>query len=427
MKAKARKKTKTAARKGTRKSAKKAAKRAAKKTVRKPAKKAPAKAPKRTPRKAAAKPPASIPLLDLSRAWPALERTVLAEVKTVFRENDFILGKRVAKLEGEIAAHAHVPYAVGCASGTDALLLSLLALGVGPGHEVITTPYTFFATAGAIWNRGARPVFVDIDPDTFNIDPRAAAAAMGPRTRAMIPVHLFGRCADMVPILAATTKHHVAVVEDMAQAIGAEYRGFRAGSMGDTGTLSFYPSKNLGGAGDGGMVLTCRKDLDARLRLARNHGMAARYRHHFVGTNSRLDGLQAAVLRAKLKKVGSWSAARAANAKRYDRLLKGMSSVRTPAPVPKKEGRHVYNQYTIRCERRDALKEHLAKAGIGTAVYYPLPLHLQPCFSGLGYREGAFPHAERASREALSLPVFPELKAAEVERVAAAIRGFYGE
>ncbi len=368
-----------------------------------------------------------VPLLDLSRQWASLEREVLAEVKEVFREGDFILGKRVAALETEVAAYCRSPHAVACASGTDAILLVLKALGVGRGHEVVTTPFTFFATAGAVWNAGARPVFADVEPGTFNLDPRAALAAVTPRTRALLPVHLFGRCADMAAFLQIASKRRISVIEDMAQAVGAEIRGLRAGSLGDAGTLSFYPSKNLGGAGDGGMVVTSYPELDATLRKARNHGQSRRYEHEFVGTNSRLDGLQAAVLRAKLKRLDGWSDARAAHAARYDAMFRGLSGVRTPAPVPKAEGRHVYNQYTLRCEKRDALQAHLTKAGIGTAVYYPLPLHLQRCFASLGGRLGQFPEAERASREALSIPVFPELTEGEQQRVVTAVRGFYGK
>jgi len=365
-----------------------------------------------------------VPLLDLSRSWKALEKEVLAEVAGVFRENDFILGKRVGELEKEIAAYCRTPHGIACASGTDAILLALRGLGVGAGHEVVTTPFTFFATAGAIWNCGARPVFADIDPAAFNLDPRAAVAAITRRTRAILPVHLFGRCAPLAPILEATSRRGIAVVEDMAQAIGAEHRGLRAGAMGDAGTISFYPSKNLGGAGDGGMIVTVHAELDAWLRKARNHGQAGRYEHHFVGTNSRLDGLQAAVLRAKLRLLDSWSDARARNASRYGEMLKGCPGVVLPNPDP--DGRHVWNQYTIRCERRDGLKEHLAKQGVGTAVYYPIPLHLQRCFAGLGYREGQFPHSERAAREVLSLPVFPELTEAEQEYVSRRIHEYFG-
>jgi len=367
--------------------------------------------------------PTKVPLLDLSRSWKSLEREVLAEVEAVFRDNDFILGKRVGALEREIASLCGAPHGIACASGTDAILLALKGLGVGPGHEVVTTPFTFFATAGAIWNCGARPVFADIEPDSFNLDPRAAVAAFTKRTRAVLPVHLFGRCASVGPILESTGRRGIAVIEDMAQAIGAEHRGLRAGSLGDAGTISFYPSKNLGGAGDGGMVVTVHAELDAWLRRARNHGQAERYEHLFVGTNSRLDGLQAAVLRAKAKRLDAWSEARAANARRYAEALADCPGVRTPAPDP--DGRHVWNQYTIRCERRDALKEHLDRAGVGNAIYYPIPLHLQRCFSALGGRRGQFPHAERAAREVLSIPVYPELTGAEQEAVVAAIRGFY--
>ena len=274
-----------------------------------------------------------------------------------------------------------------------------------------------------MWHAGARPVFADIDPVTFNLDPKAAAAAITPRTRAVMPVHLFGRCADMGPILQATVKRGIAVVEDMAQAVGTEHRGLRAGSMGDAGTLSFYPSKNLGGAGDGGLVVTHWKELADKLRMARNHGQSQRYAHPFVGTNSRLDGIQGAVLRIKLRHLDRWSDARAKNAKRYDDLLLGIPGVRTPAPDLK--GRHVYNQYTIRAERRDALQDHLKRHGVGTAVYYPIPLHLQKCFASLGSKPGQFPKAERASREVLSLPVFPELRPSEQEYVADLIRQFY--
>jgi len=365
-----------------------------------------------------------VPLLDLSRQWKALEREVLAEVEGVFRENDFILGKRVGLLEKEIAALCGAPHGIACASGTDAILLALKGLGVGPGHEVVTTPFTFFATAGAIWNAGARPVFADIEPDSFNLDPRAAVAAFNRRTRAVLPVHLFGRCASLAPILESTGRRGIAVIEDMAQAIGAEHRGLRAGSLGDAGTISFYPSKNLGGAGDGGMIVTVHQELDEWLRKARNHGQGARYEHLFVGTNSRLDGLQAAVLRAKTKKLDAWSRARAAHAKRYDEALKGCPGVRTPSGDP--HGVHVWNQYTIRCERRDALKEHLDRAGIGNAVYYPIPLHLQKCFAPLGGRPGQFPHAERAAREVISIPVYPELTEGEQSFVVETIRGFYG-
>jgi dTDP-4-amino-4,6-dideoxygalactose transaminase len=365
-----------------------------------------------------------IPLLDLARQWEGLEAEVLPEVAAVFRENDFILGKRVEALEAEIAAYCRVPYAVAVANGTDAILLALKCVSVATGGEVITSAFTFFATAGAVWNCGARPVFADIEPDTFNIDPMAVAAALTRRTRAILPVHLFGRCAAMGPLLQISVKTGIPVVEDAAQAIGAEYRGMRAGSIGDAGTLSFYPSKNLGGAGDGGMVVTHRKDLADLLRMARNHGSKDRYFHEFVGTNSRLDGLQGAVLRAKLKRLESWHAARRERAARYDEELRGVPGIRTPSPDP--QGRHVYNQYTLRCEKRDALKDHLASLGIGAAVYYSVPLHMQKCFRSLGYRQGQFPHSERAANEVLSIPIFPELTGAEQGRVIEAIRGFHG-
>ncbi len=366
----------------------------------------------------------NIPLLDLARPWEGLRDEVLREVITVFEERDFILGRRVEALEEEVAAYCGAKHAVACASGTDALLLTLRCLGVGPGAEVVTSPFTFFATAGAIWNAGARPVFADIRPDSFNIDAEAALAAVTPRTRCLLPVHLFGRTADMGPLLEISSETGIPVLEDAAQAIGAEYRGMRAGAMGDAGALSFYPSKNLGGAGDGGMVVTQRADVAARLRLLRHHGDRGRYEHVLVGTNSRMDGIQAAVLRAKLSRLDAWSDGRAARARRYDAGLAGLDGLVTPPPEPR--GRHVYNQYTVRSSRRDALKAHLEKAGIGSAVYYPVPLHLQPCFRTLGYAAGRFPEAERAAREVLSLPVFPELTDAEQDRIIDAVRGFHG-
>jgi dTDP-4-amino-4,6-dideoxygalactose transaminase len=379
-------------------------------------------------RKAAAVPAAErIPLLDLPLQWKSLEKEILAELREVFREADFILGRRVETLEREIAALSGTRHAVACASGTDAILLVLRALGIGRGHEVVTTPFTFFATAGAVWNAGARPVFADIEEDSFNLDPRAAAAALTSRTRAVMPVHLFGRCASMAEFLALCAPRNLSVIEDAAQAIGASYRKFPAGSMGDAGTLSFYPSKNLGGAGDGGMVVTSIAPLAEHLRRARNHGQAARYDHRFVGTNSRMDGLQAAVLLAKLRRLDAWTEARGVRARRYGELLAGCPGIRLPAHLPAGAGRHAWNQYTIHAERRDALRAHLAERGIETAVYYPVPLHLQPCFASLGGRRGQFPRAERAAAEVLSLPVHPDLAEADQERVAAAIRGFHGK
>ena len=366
----------------------------------------------------------NVPLLDLGRQWEGLEEEVLAEVAAVFRERDFCLGTRVAALEAEIAEYCGVAHAIGCGSGTDALLLALKALDIGAGDEVVTTPFTFFATAGTIWNAGAKPVFADIDPTTFNLDPAASADAVTSRTRALMPVHLYGQCADMTPLLALARAKGLAVIEDTAQAIGAEYEGRRAGSLGDAGALSFYPSKNLGGAGEGGMIVTNRDDVAERLRMARNHGQAAHYVHAFVGTNSRLDGLQAAVLRSKLRRLDAWHAGRAERAARYDAALGDVEAIRTPLHTGK--GRHVYNQYVIRCERRDDLRDHLTARGIGTGIYYPIPLHLQECFAPLGYRRGQFPESERATQECLALPIFPELTEAEQDYVIATIRAYYG-
>ncbi|MHC4925308.1 MAG: DegT/DnrJ/EryC1/StrS family aminotransferase, partial [Planctomycetota bacterium] len=347
--------------------------------------------------------PSSVPLLDLKRAWPEMREEVLAELADVFDDCDFILGKRTAALEEEIAAVCHAPHAAACNSGTDALLLGLLALGCEPGSEVVTSPFTFFATGGAAWNRGTRLVFADIEEDSFNLDPAAAAAAVTSKTRCIIPVHLFGRCADMTAIMGVAAEHGVPVLEDAAQSLGAEHRGRRAGEMGDATAISFYPSKNLGGPGDGGMFVTRDAEVDERFRQARNHGQTERYYHAFVGTNSRMDGVQAAVLRIRLKRLEAWTEARIRHAARYEEALAGVDGLRTPGPDP--DGRHVFNQYTIRCDRRDDLQAHLREAGIGCAVYYPLPLHLQPCFESLGGKEGQFPVAEKACREVLSIPV----------------------
>jgi dTDP-4-amino-4,6-dideoxygalactose transaminase len=338
----------------------------------------------------------------------------------------FILGEPVAKLECAVAGLSHTKYAVGCANGTDALLLALRALDVGRGDEVVTTPFTFFATAGTIHNVGATAVFVDIDPATFNVSPDAVRAAVGAKTRAVMPVDLFGQMAPVEQVALAAPG--LPVIEDAAQSIGArrmidgEWR--MAGEAATIGTFSFFPSKNLGGYGDGGMIVTQDERINERLLRLRVHGGRKTYFHEEVGYNSRLDALQAAVLGAKLPHLAAWSARRRENAAHYDAALADVPEVRTPYIDPANES--IYNQYTVRAERRDALQEHLKSRGIGTSVYYPLPLHLQPCFAYLGYREGQCPEAERASREVLSLPVFPELTRAQLDEVIGALRAFYG-
>ena len=358
-----------------------------------------------------------VPLLDLQAQYAPLREEIEAAVRRVLDAQQFILGREAAKLEEEVSAYAGGARAVACASGSDALLLALMALDVGPGDEVITSPLSFFSTAGTIHRLGARPVFADIAEDTFNLDPAEVERRLGPRTRAIVAVHLYGRLAPMEEILALADKAGIPVVEDAAQALGAR-RGNRAGgTLGRLGCFSFYPTKNLGGAGDGGMVVTGDAALESRLRRLRNHGAEDRYYHREVGLNSRLDEVQAAVLRVKLRRLEEWNRARRERAACYDRLLGGL--VRTPAPAP--EGAHVYHQYVIRVPDRDRLRRSLAGQGVGTAVYYPVPLHLQPLYSALGYKPGDLPESERAAREVLSLPVYPELTAEQIERVAAAL------
>ena len=368
----------------------------------------------------------SVPLLDLRAQHARIRDEVLASMMDVVDAQLFILGAPVEKLEREVAELSHTRYAVGCASGTDALLLALRALDAGPGSEVITTPFTFFATAGTIHNVGAKPVFVDIDPRTFNILPAAAGAARTSRTRAVVPVDLFGQMAPVEEVLQALPG--VPLIEDAAQTIGARrsidgvWR--MAGEVATIGTFSFFPSKNLGGYGDGGMMVTQDEALSTRLKRLRMHGGAKQYFHDEVGYNSRLDALQAAVLSAKLPHLAEWSAKRRANAAFYDAAFADLPEVTTPYVDPANES--IYNQYTIRVERRDELQSHLKNRGIGNAIYYPLPLHLQPCFAYLGYKPGSCPEAERAAREVLSIPIYPELAEAQMHEVVDAVRSFYG-
>jgi dTDP-4-amino-4,6-dideoxygalactose transaminase len=375
-----------------------------------------------------------VPLLDLKPQFASIREDVDAVVRRVVDAQTFILGSEVADFEKEIAAYVGAKHAIGCASGTDALVLSLAALSVRAGDEIVTTPFSFFASASCAALLGATPVFVDIEPGTFNVDVKRLEDAITPRTKAIVPVHLFGQCADMDAILDLGDRRGIPVVEDACQAIGATYaaarRGGRkgAGSMGTTGAFSFFPSKNLGAFGDGGLVTTNDDALAARLRMLRVHGERERYKHESIGWNSRLDALQAAVLRVKLPHLDSWSQKRVANADRYDRLFTEAGLVAKEGvtlPVRAQATGHIFNQYTIRAKRRDALCEHLKARGIGWGIYYPIPLHLQECFSHLGYESGDMPEAERASGEVVSLPIFPELEAGQLERVVGEIASFY--
>jgi dTDP-4-amino-4,6-dideoxygalactose transaminase len=368
-----------------------------------------------------------IPLLDLQAQHKQVRDEVLAEIVRVVDSQKFILGEDVKKLEGEIAAYCGAKYAIGCASGSDALILALMALEIGPGDEVLTTPYTFFATAGAISRVGATPVFVDVDEATFNIDVEQMEKTLAahPRVKAMIPVHLFGGCADMDSIMQMADARGIPVIEDAAQSIGSEYKGRRAGTIGQIGTFSFFPSKNLGGYGDGGIITTNDTALAERLGALRVHGGKRKYYHEWIGMNSRLDALQAAVLRVKLRYLDGWSEGRAKNAERYRAQLKKLGVPVVPLQPAAYQNRHIYNQFVILGERRDALQAHLKGQGIGTEVYYPIPLHLQPCYAFLGHKQGDFPVSERLAAESLALPVHSELPADDLDTVCEAIRAFY--
>ncbi|HEX6049961.1 MAG TPA: DegT/DnrJ/EryC1/StrS family aminotransferase [Gemmatimonadaceae bacterium] len=367
-----------------------------------------------------------VPLLDLRAQYATIKDDVDRAMKQVVDDQLFILGATVERLERDVAALSRTKHAIGCANGTDAILLALRALDIGRGDEVITTPFTFFATAGTIHNVGATPVFVDIEPDTFNISPDAIAAAIGEKTKAVIPVDLFGQMAPLERI--ASVVRDLPVIEDAAQSIGARRRigseWVMAGEHATIGTLSFFPSKNLGAYGDGGMMLTQDDALATRLKRLRVHGGAKTYYHDEVGYNSRLDALQAAVLQAKLPHLEGWSAKRRANAAYYDAAFADLPDVRTPVVEACNES--IFNQYTLRVARRDDLQSYLKQRGIGTSVYYPLPLHLQPCFAYLGYQPGSCPESERAAGEVLSLPIYPELTESQLDEVIGAVRSFYG-
>lgn len=369
-----------------------------------------------------------IPMLDLRAQHDSIAEEVEAAVRSVLSSQQLILGPEVRELERELAAYCGCTEAVGCASGSDALLLALMACGVGPGDEVVTTPYTFFATAGSIVRLGAMPVFVDIERATFNMNATMLESALTPRTRAIMPIHLFGQCSAATAINEIAESIGVPVIEDAAQAIGAEHDGKRAGGLGQVGCFSFYPSKNLGGAGDGGLLTTNDHEFADRLRTLRAHGARKKYHHDIVGINSRLDSLQAAILRVKLKRLDQWTAARRANAERYRMLFEQSGLVdagNLTLPIEAAGQFHVYNQFTIRVPEREGLKAWLGEHGVGTEVYYPVPMHLQPCFASLGYRQGDFPESERAADESLSIPIYPELGADAQKYIVDSIVAFY--
>jgi dTDP-4-amino-4,6-dideoxygalactose transaminase len=360
-----------------------------------------------------------IPPLDLKAQWLSIKSEISAAINAVVESQHFILGPQVQALEEEVAKYCGTKFAVGVASGTDALLLALHAAGVGPGDEVLLPTFSFIATADCVSLLGAIPVFVDIDPSTFAINPAHLEAKITPRSRAILPVHLYGHPADMDPINSVAQHHNLKVIEDNAQAIGAKYKDRKTGGLGDFGCISFFPSKNLGGYGDGGMIVTNSEAYSTHLRVLRNHGSAKKYYATEQGWNSRLDEIQAAVLRVKLRHLDNWVVARRKNADSYRQLLKAAPGIVTPVEAPRAE--HVYHQYTIRAINRDRVQSALTEQGIGSTVYYPTPMHLQPVFSSLGYHEGELPEAEKAAKEVLSLPIYAELTSEQIHRVATAI------
>jgi dTDP-4-amino-4,6-dideoxygalactose transaminase len=377
-------------------------------------------------------------LLDLRAQYRTIRDEIRAAVERVLESQIFILGPEVDSLEREIAAYCRCGFGIGVSSGTDALLVALMALGVGPGDEVVTTPYSFFATAGSVARLGAKIVFVDIDPQTYNLDAGRLESAISTRTKAIIPVHLYGQMAEMEPIMQIAARYGVPVIEDATQAIGSENRAGRAGSIGALGCFSFFPSKNLGGAGDGGLVTANDPALADRVRLLRNHGQHPKYYNDAVGGNFRLDAIQAAVLRVKLRHLDDWTAARQRNADRYRHLFREIGLVQSDAggdtierqpgivlPTAASGKRHIYNQFVIRAHQRDALVEHFKQQQIGCEIYYPVPLHLQKCFAGWGYRAGDYPVAERAARQTLALPIYPELTETAQAAVVEAVAKFY--
>ena len=375
-----------------------------------------------------------VPLLDLQAHHEPLHKEIMAALEQTFLSQAFILGPEVAKLEERVSSYSQATYGIGVSSGTDAILLALMAVGIGMGDEVITTPYSFFATAGAIARLGAKPVFVDIHANTYNIDPSKIGKAITSKTKAIIPVHLYGQCADMAPIIDLAREHNLKVIEDAAQAVGAEYRdGRRAGSMGTAGCFSFFPSKNLGALGDGGMIVTNDPELAERIKVLRVHGSKPKYYHKLVGGNFRLDTIQAAVLNVKLNYLDGWTRRRQENAQRYEILFKhtglvDKGMIRLPSPVYLDSGSkhyHIFNQFVLRVERRDGLMEYLKEKRIGAEIYYPVPFHLQECFRYLGHKEGDFPESESAAKETIAIPIYPELLSEQQASVVDTIRTFY--
>ncbi len=369
-----------------------------------------------------------VPLLDLSIQHQNLREEIRQAIDGVMDSQQFILGSEVTALEHELAEYCHSKFAIGCASGSDALLLALMALDIHPGDEIITSPFSFFATVSAITRLGAKPVFIDIDPQTYNLDVSRLEEKITDRTRAIMPVHLFGQCADMKELMRIAGQNGVPVIEDAAQAIGSEEDGVRAGSMGTIGCFSFYPSKNLGAAGDGGLLTAQNEEVARKLHMLRVHGAEKTYQHQYIGINSRLDSLQAAILRVKLRELDSWTEARQKNAAFYRELFGDYYlDDRVVLPLERKNMRHIYNQFVIRVPgKRDDLKTFLLEKGVGTAIYYPISLHMQECFAFLGGKEGDLPESERASAETLALPIFPELTESQLEYVVEKIAEFYG-
>jgi len=367
----------------------------------------------------------NIPLLDLKAQYASIKTEVNAAIQEVLESQHFILGPKVDQCEKAIAAYSKCSHGIGVSSGSDALLACLMAENIGPGDEVITTPYTFFATVGAISRLGATPVFVDIDPATYNMNVSQIAAKITKKTRAIIPVHLYGQIADMDPVMQLAEQHNLIVIEDAAQAIGAEYKGRRAGSIGHYGCFSFFPSKNLGAIGDAGMIVTNDAQRADKLKVLRGHGAKPKYYHRMVGGNFRLDAIHAAVVSAKLPHLDSWTAGRQHNARRYDQLFRD-AALPITLPVVNTD-RHIFNQYVIRSSSRDQLQAFLQKKGVGSEVYYPVPMHLQDCFAYLGVKAGAFPESERAAKESLAIPVYPELNDAQAKYVVESIAEFVGQ
>jgi dTDP-4-amino-4,6-dideoxygalactose transaminase len=374
--------------------------------------------------------PTTVPLLDLKAQYATIRDEVRPAVDAILESQQCILGQAVVDCEAKLAEYCRCPHAITVSSGSDALLISLMAEDIVPGDEVITTPYTFFATAGAIARLGAKPVFVDIEPKTYNIDPAQIEAKVTARTKAILPVHLYGQCADMDPIMDIAKRRGIPVIEDAAQAIGSEYKGRRAGSIGRYGCFSFFPSKNLGAAGDGGLVTTCDADVAEKLRILRMHGSKPKYYHAMIGGNFRFDALQAAIVSVKLNHLDKWTAGRQSNAARYRRLFGATNLVKdglVQLPVEMPGYRHIYNQFIVRVPRRAELQAWLKEQKIGNEVYYPVPLHLQKCFAYLGHHEGDFPNSELAAKETLALPIYPELSDAQAEWVVEAIRLFFAK